>query len=106
MFYHYTMGYSKYCSMKFIPTELYNSFNNDINPDQYVSNYYDDSNDCEYYYIDDFIHKIDKLFESDLKILSLNFRSISESFDGLLIEFDMLEMDILCVSGTWFNEHA
>ena len=102
---NYTMGFSDYCSMKFNPTELFNSFNNDINPDQNVSNFSDDSNDCEYYYIDDFFHKIDKLLDSDLKILSLNIRSIPKSLDKLLIEFDMLKIDIFCVSETWLNEH-
>ena len=47
------MGYSEYCFQKFNPTELFDSFNNKIKPDQNVSNYYDESNDCEYYL---FIH--------------------------------------------------
>ena len=101
------MGYSEYCFQKFNPTELLFSFNNDINPDQNVSNYYDDSNDCKCYYVDDFIHKIDTLFDSGLIILSsLNIRNIQKFLDKLLIEFDMLKIDIFCVSETWLNEHT
>ena len=37
--------------------------------------------------------------------MSLNIRSIPKSLDKLLIEFDMLKIDIFCVSETWLNEH-
>ena len=94
-------GYEK---LFFEPTIPYDRFSEYMNPDEFDECTYQSV--CEYYDYNDLTGLLSNMNNKDLRILSLNIRSIAQNLITLKTEYSdlMSQIDIFCFCETWLNK--
>ena len=98
-----TLSFNEYCNMYFDPQFPRDRFTEFAYNDEVYQNL--QSSDSKYYSSDDFIQNLEDVHSNDLKIVSLNVRSIPKNLLKIQTEHAQIlnMMDIFCVTETWLN---